>query len=86
MSPLDQSDLKDAPRKFLGRPVVLVCDDCARVQDGLTAADPEEQWADQPTYMTARRFSPEGVWWYHTTCQTCREAAAEKPETPTASE
>ncbi len=65
------------PRRFMDRPVVRVCDHCARVQDGLIAAEPE-QWSDQATYMAGRGFTPDGVWWYHTLCQPC--AGAEQQE------
>ena len=77
MSLPNQPDLGSPSRWFLNRPIVRVCDQCAQVQDGLTAAEPE-QWSDQATYMAARAFTPDGVWWYHTLCQPC--AAAEKQE------
>jgi len=67
----EQSDLAGPSRKFLGRPVVWVCDHCAWVQDGVAEAAPEVQWTDQATYMRAHGLSPEDVWWHHTTCQTC---------------
>lgn len=64
-------DLEGASQQFLARPIVLVCDHCTRVQDGLAENASEEQWTDQATYMTARGVSYGDVWWYHTTCQTC---------------
>ena len=67
----DQPDAEGAARNFLGRPVVLICNHCARVQDGLVVAASEEEWTNQATYMTARGFSPDKVWWYHTICQAC---------------
>ena len=70
MSLPDQPDLRCGSPRFLDRPIVWVCDQCSRVQDGLTAADPE-QWSDEETYMAARGFTHEGVWWYHTTCEAC---------------
>ena len=77
MSLSDQPDLEGEARRFMNRPIVRVCDQCARVQDGLTAAEPE-RWSDQATYMAARGFTPEKVWWYHTLCQPCDAADKQK--------
>ena len=72
MSLPDQPDWGDGSPRFLGRPIVWVCDQCTRVQDGLAEEDPSAaQWADQETYMTAHGFSYGDVWWSHTTCWTC---------------
>lgn len=62
MSLSEQPDQEGASRKFFRRPVVRVCDHCARVQDGLAVAAVEEQWTDQATYLTARGVSHGDVW------------------------
>lgn len=66
--------LDGASRKFLARPVVRVCDHCARVQDGSVGGASEAQWADLATYMTDRGLSHGEVWWFHTTCLTCEQS------------
>lgn len=67
----EQPELAGASQRLWARTVVLVCDYCARVQDGLAEDASEAKWTDQTTYMTARGVSYGDVWWCHTTCQTC---------------
>lgn len=60
-----------ASRQWLGYPVILLCDRCNRVQDGLSESANEEAWKDQPGYLSSHHASPTLVWWWHTVCRQC---------------
>lgn len=67
----DESGQAMMPGRWMSYPVVLLCDACHRVQDGLSEQANEEEWTDQSRLFTLHNLKASKVWWCHTICRHC---------------
>lgn len=67
----DESGQATTLGRWLSCPVVLLCDTCHRVQDGLSEQASEEKWTDQSGFFILHNLKASQVWWCHTICRQC---------------
>lgn len=69
----DESGQATTPGRWLSCSVVLPCDICHRVQDGLSEQASEEKWTDQSRFFILHNLETSQVWWCHNLCRHCSE-------------
>lgn len=67
----DESEQAITPGRWMSDPVVLLCDTCHRVQDGLSEQASEDKWIEQSRFFTLHKLKASQVWWCHTLCRQC---------------